>query len=101
MTAMSVISILTIWRTRWIVSIVFKSIKERIRNLREETMTVKWYVKKSIYGDERKMAEAWCKFRNKCATDPDYTYRLYSVMKHCPKEVTKVLDSYLYMEKEV
>lgn len=81
--------------------IVFKSIKERIRNLREETMTVKWYVKKSIYGDERKMAEAWCKFRNKCATDQDYTYRLYSVMKHCPKEVTKVLDSYLYMEKEV
>lgn len=84
-----------------IVSIVFKSIKERIRNLREETMTVKWYVKKSIYGDERKMAEAWCKFRNKCATDQDYTYRLYSVMKHCPKEVTNVLDSYLYMEKEV
>ena len=36
---------------------VFKSIKERIRNIREETMTVKWYVKKSIYGDERKMAE--------------------------------------------
>lgn len=64
-------------------------------------VTVKWYVKKCIYGDERKMAEAWCKFRNKCATDPDYTYRLYSVMKHCPKEVTKVLDSYLYMEKEV
>lgn len=64
-------------------------------------MVVKWYVKKSIYGDERKMAEAWCEFRNKCASDQDYTYRLYSVMKHCPKEVTKVLDSYLYMEKEV
>lgn len=64
-------------------------------------MSVKWYVKKSIYGDELKMAKAWCKFRNKCVADPDYRFRLYSVMKHCPKEITAVLDSYLYMEKEV
>lgn len=69
-------------------------------------MAVKWFVKKCIYDDERKMAEAWCKFRNKCATDQgatdqDYVYRLYSVMKYCPEEVTKVLDSYLYMERDV
>lgn len=64
-------------------------------------MIVRWHVKKSIHGDERKMAEAWCRFRNKCSADSSYTYRLYSVMKYCPKEVTKILDSYLYIEKEV
>lgn len=63
-------------------------------------MSVKWYVKKSIYGDELKIAKAWCKFRNRCVADPDYRFRLYSVMKHCPKEITAVLDSYLYMEKK-
>lgn len=60
---------------------------------------VKWCVKKCIYGDELKMARAWAKFRNKCVTDPDYTYRLYSVMKHCPKDITETLDSFCYMDR--
>lgn len=61
---------------------------------------VKWYVKKCIYGDERKMAVAWCKFRNSCIENPDNTFKLYSVLHHAPKEVTETLDSYLYFERE-
>lgn len=69
---------------------------KQIHNVR-----VTWRVRKNVHGNERKMAESWCRFRNKCANDNDYTYRFYSVMKHAPKELTKMLDTYLYMEKEV
>lgn len=60
---------------------------------------VVWHVKKCIYGDERKMAVAWCKFRNRCITDTDNVFKLYSVLHHAPKEITETLDSYLYFER--